>query len=457
MATGKWRIKSVLYLIQYIFKVRGALNILFYDEAKIYVKGGDGGNGVVAFRREKYVPLGGPSGGDGGNGGSVILKGDAGLRTLVDFRYRSHYRAERGKHGQGKNKHGRSAPDLVLRVPIGVVVKDADTGQIIADITKDGQEVKVAAGGRGGRGNARFASQKDKAPSFAEKGEPGEERWLILELKLLADVGLIGLPNAGKSTLISAISAARPKIADYPFTTITPNLGVVRVGEDNSFVVADIPGLIAGAHQGVGLGLKFLRHIERTKVLVHVLDMSNSEEEIIENWKTVNDELKHYDPALGQRPQVIAANKIDLIDSTAKIDYLKKHLGEDYRVFPISAATGSGVKPLIYYLADLLADLPDSVPETLQEEEKVTAVTADDKITIKREGNVFVVENPYIERRVAMTYLDNEEAVRRLQIYLNRKGVDDALKRAGATTGDTIRIGKFVFDYTDENDKYEGE
>ncbi|WP_338824960.1 GTPase Obg [Moorella humiferrea] len=422
---------------------------MFYDEAKIYVRGGDGGNGIVAFRREKYVPRGGPSGGDGGRGGSVILEADASLRTLVDFRYRTHYRAERGQHGQGKNKHGRSAPDLVLRVPVGVVVRDAATGQILADLVEPGQRVVVAAGGRGGRGNARFATPTDRAPTYAEKGEPGEERWLILELKLLADVGLIGMPNAGKSTLLSRISAARPKIADYPFTTLTPVLGMVRMDEGKSFVVADIPGLIEGAHQGAGLGLKFLRHIERTRVLVHVLDVSLPAEDVWRNWQVVNKELEHYNPQLARRPQVIAANKMDVPGGEEKVAYLKDRLADAYPVFPIAAATGAGLEPLLYYLAEMLERLPPPAPLIEPEEEKVTAFTPEE-ITIIREGDVFLVQNREIERRVAMTYLDNDEAVRRLQNYLRQKGLEDALQRAGVFPGATVRIGKYEFEYMDE-------
>ncbi|BCV20486.1 GTPase ObgE [Moorella sp. Hama-1] len=424
---------------------------MFYDEAKIYVKGGDGGNGIVAFRREKYVPRGGPSGGDGGRGGSVILEADAGLRTLVDFRYRAHYRAERGQHGQGKDRHGRSAPDLILRVPVGVVVRDAATGQVLADLVANGQQVVVAVGGRGGRGNARFVSPTDRAPTFAEKGEPGEERWLILELKLLADVGLVGLPNAGKSTLLARISAARPKIAAYPFTTLAPNLGVVRLEDGKSFVVADIPGLIAGAHQGAGLGLKFLRHIERTRVLVHVLDISHPAEEVLANWHTVNDELAHYNPELARRPQVVAANKMDIPGGEEKGAFLEEQLGPDYRIFPIAAATGQGIPALLYHLAGLLDTLPPPAPVTVpkEDDEKVTTM-APEELTIERDDGVFVVRNPAVERRVAMTYLDNEEALRRLQVYLKEKGIDDALRRAGATTGATIRIGKYEFEYVEE-------
>ncbi len=422
---------------------------MFYDEVKIYVKGGDGGNGIVAFRREKYVPRGGPSGGDGGRGGSVILEADASLTTLVDFRYRSHYRAERGQHGQGKNKHGRSAADLLLRVPAGVVVREAETGQVLADLVRDGQQVVVAAGGRGGRGNARFVSATDRAPTFAEKGAPGEERWLILELKLLADVGLVGLPNAGKSTLLARISAARPKIADYPFTTLTPVLGVVRADETRSFVVADIPGLIEGAHQGAGLGLKFLRHIERTRVLVHVLDVSLPAEEILSNWTTVNNELEQYNPELARRSQVIAANKIDIPGGEAGVASLQERLNDSCPIFPIAAATGAGIEPLIYHLATMLASLPPPPPLLEPTAAKVTTYDREG-ITITREDRVFLVKNREIERRVAMTYLDNEEAVRRLQVYLQEKGLEDALRQAGVFPGASVKIGKYEFEYKEE-------
>lgn len=420
---------------------------MFYDEAKIYVRGGDGGNGAVAFRREKYVPRGGPSGGDGGRGGSVILEADPGLRTLVDFHYRTHYRAERGEHGQGKNKHGRSAPDLILRVPVGTIVKDAETNKILADLVYPGQRVVVAAGGRGGRGNARFATPWNQAPTFAEKGEPGEERWLLLELKLLADVGLIGLPNAGKSTLLSRISAAQPKIADYPFTTLTPNLGVVRLDEERSFVVADIPGLIEGAHRGAGLGLKFLRHIERTRVLVHVLEVGLlTGEEILRNFKIVNEELGHYSPKLLERPQVIAANKIDLPGGEENVEFIKASLGASYRIFPISALKGEGIEPLLWHLSELLASMPETGPVTLKDEYEEASVIKP-PVTVVRKGEVFLVSGPEVERRVAMTDFNNEVAVRRLQQYLKRLGIEEALRRAGARPGDTVRIGNQEFEF----------
>lgn len=336
---------------------------IFIDKAKIFVKGGDGGNGCIAMRREKYVPEGGPWGGDGGRGGDVVFRADEGLRTLVDFRYKRHYKAERGRHGEGKNMHGASGDDLTVRLPVGTLIKDAGTGELIADLVEHGQEVVVAKGGRGGRGNAHFATPNKKAPRLAEKGEPGEERWVELELKLLADVGLIGFPNAGKSTLISKVSAAKPKIANYHFTTITPNLGVVRLEEGRSFVMADIPGLIEGAHAGAGLGHEFLRHVERTRLLVHVLDISGSEgRDPVEDLLATNRELLLYNPVIGAKPQVIAANKMDLPGAVENLQRLEEAYGEKYEIFPISAVAGSGLDPLIFRVAALLEELPPEMP-----------------------------------------------------------------------------------------------
>lgn len=328
---------------------------MFYDLARILVKAGDGGNGAVAFRREKYVPRGGPSGGDGGKGGSIYLVADPGLRTLVDFKYRSHYRAGRGEHGRGKEQQGAAGADLTLRVPPGTVVREAATGEVLADLVEPGQKVLVARGGRGGRGNASLARPGEPAPRYAEKGEPGEERWLLLELKVLADVGLIGLPNAGKSTLLAAISKARPKIAPYPFTTLVPHLGLVAVDEGESFVVADIPGLIAGAHAGAGLGHAFLRHVERTRVLVQVIDVgSEGEPSVEEAFATVEQELGLYHPALLTRPRLVAANKMDLPAAETNLARLRAAVGARHEIYPMAAATGQGVWPLVYRLAGLL-------------------------------------------------------------------------------------------------------
>ena len=323
--------------------------VKFIDEAKIYVKSGRGGKGCVSFRREKFVPRGGPNGGDGGDGGDVIIIAKQNMTSLLDHRYKQHYRAKNGEHGRGKDQHGKNAPPLLVPVPVGTVVKNFYTGEILGDLTSDGQTLLVARGGHGGRGNARFATSTNQAPKYAEPGEEGEERTLVLELKLLADAGIIGFPNAGKSTLISRISAARPKIADYPFTTLVPNLGVVSYNQDKSFVVADIPGLIKGAHEGAGLGIKFLRHIERTRVLIHLLDLSPlNDRDPIEDFLAMNEELEAYSAELRNKPQVVAPNKIDITEAREKLKRVKSHFKKlGIEVFPISSATGEGVNELI--------------------------------------------------------------------------------------------------------------
>ncbi|HHV62381.1 MAG TPA: GTPase ObgE [Firmicutes bacterium] len=329
---------------------------MFIDTAKIFVKAGDGGPGCVSFRREKYVPRGGPDGGDGGDGGDVIVRVDPGLTTLMDFRYRRHYKAERGQRGMGSNMSGRDGEDLVIRVPPGTVIRDAETGEEIADLVEIGDSVVVARGGRGGRGNARFVTPTRRAPRIAEEGKPGEERWLLLELKLLADVGLVGLPNVGKSTLISRISAARPKIADYPFTTLVPNLGVVALEGGRSFVVADMPGLISGAHKGAGLGHEFLRHVERTRVLAHVLDLScPAGRDPIEDFNIINNELALHDPGLLKRPMVVVGNKLDSPGAIDTFERVKAYCkSKNLEVYGVSALTGEGVKEFLYALAGLL-------------------------------------------------------------------------------------------------------
>ena len=334
---------------------------MFVDEIDIFVKGGDGGAGCVSFRREKYVPRGGPDGGDGGAGGSVWLQVDPGLTTLLDFHYRRHYHAERGWHGEGNNRHGASGDDLVLRVPLGTVATDRDTGELIGDLTVPGQRVLAARGARGGRGNARFASSTNRAPRRADLGRPGPERWLHLELKLLADVGVIGFPNAGKSTLVARVSAARPRIADYPFTTLTPTLGLVRIDTDRAFVIADLPGLIPGAAEGKGLGHQFLRHTERTRVLVHVLDLDpDTGRDPLDDLGVVNAELAAYSADLARRPQLVAANKVDLYDGAAAdavLAPLRRHCaGAGVSLFPISAATGAGLPELLRAVARALED-----------------------------------------------------------------------------------------------------
>ncbi|HHY41859.1 MAG TPA: GTPase ObgE [Thermoanaerobacterales bacterium] len=422
---------------------------MFIDRAKIYVKAGDGGNGVVAFRREKYVPRGGPSGGDGGRGADVVLKVDSNLSTLMDFRYKVHYKGKRGEHGQGSNKAGRSAEDLVIKVPPGTIVKDAETGEVLADLVEDGQSFVVAKGGRGGRGNARFVSSVHRAPDFAEKGEPGEERWVVLELKLLADVGLIGFPNAGKSTLLSRMTAARPKIADYPFTTLSPVLGVVEtgLGDGSSFVLADIPGLIEGAHKGQGLGHEFLRHVERTRLLVHVLDLSGMERDPVEAFYAINQELEQYSEKLLEKPQIIAANKIDLPEARENLDKVRGMLEkEGYDIIPVSGATGERIKQLIKLISEKLSKIPkpqivEQVKQYSYEEEK--------PFKIEKSGDIYYISGKAVERLVAMTDLDNESAVNRLQRAFKRMGIDDALKEHGIKPGDTVKIGDFEFYYVE--------
>jgi len=343
----------------------------FIDEAEIIVEAGRGGNGCVSFRREKYLPRGGPDGGDGGRGGNVILKADPQLTTLLDQKYRQLYRAHRGAHGRGKDMHGRSGADLVIRVPLGTVVREAETGRVLDDLASLGGELPVARGGRGGRGNARFTSGRNQAPTFAEKGEPGDELRLRLELKLLADVGLVGFPNAGKSTLIARVSAARPKVAEYPFTTLVPNLGVVSYKDEASFVIADIPGIIRGAHTGTGLGLRFLRHIERARILVYLIDLAappsipDGGGEPGRTFNTLNKELSSHNPALSEKPFVIALNKIDLPEARKMIEQSSRSL-ERYGApcFPISAATGEGVGPLMDRLAEMVFARPTSNGET---------------------------------------------------------------------------------------------
>ncbi|WP_457641346.1 GTPase ObgE [Persephonella sp.] len=327
----------------------------FIDKAKIHVKAGDGGNGCVAFRREKFVRMGGPSGGNGGKGGDIIIQADSSLKTLMDFKYKKHFKAERGQHGSGSNKHGRSGRDLILKVPVGTVIKDTETGKIIADLVKDGQSVVVAKGGKGGKGNAAFKTSTNQSPDYAEEGQVGEEKWIELELKLLADIGIIGFPNAGKSTLISILSHAKPKIADYPFTTLTPVLGVLQFDYGKSVVLADIPGLIEGASEGAGLGHEFLRHIERTKALLHLIDISDfREREPIDAFITINNELAKYSPKLLEKPQIVVGNKIDMLSDRSEIDKLKEYFEkEGYSFIPVSLVTKEGIDQLIGKIAEL--------------------------------------------------------------------------------------------------------
>jgi GTP-binding protein len=425
---------------------------MFYDHTKIFVKAGDGGNGSIHFRREKFAPLGGPDGGDGGRGGSIYMEATANLNTLVDYRYRQQFKAEAGEAGARQKMHGAKGEDVVLSVPCGTVVRDAESQELVADLVEAGQRVMIARGGRGGLGNVHFATSTHQAPREAQNGEPGEERWLALELRLIADVGLVGYPNAGKSTLLSVVTAAKPKIADYPFTTLVPNLGVIEVGQlgdEFGFVMADIPGLIEGAAQGHGLGHEFLRHIRRTRLLVHVIDGASYEREPWQSFEAINQELREYDEHLATRPQIIAFNKIDLPKAQERWEEFKaKAEAAGYPVFAISAAAHLGVKELIQHTSFRLQEL-----QREEAEREAQLVVADmtgpvlrpqpnDAFTISRDNGVFVVSGKRVERAVAMTNQESDEGMDRLQVTMSKMGVTKALEEAGVKVGDLVRFGK---------------
>ncbi|MCY7865275.1 GTPase ObgE [Bacillus spizizenii] len=428
---------------------------MFVDQVKVYVKGGDGGNGMVAFRREKYVPKGGPAGGDGGKGGDVVFEVDEGLRTLMDFRYKKHFKAIRGEHGMSKNQHGRNADDMVIKVPPGTVVTDDDTKQVIADLTEHGQQAVIARGGRGGRGNSRFATPANPAPQLSENGEPGKERYVVLELKVLADVGLVGFPSVGKSTLLSVVSSAKPKIADYHFTTLVPNLGMVETDDGRSFVMADLPGLIEGAHQGVGLGHQFLRHIERTRVIVHVIDMSGLEgRDPYEDYVTINQELSEYNLRLTERPQVIVANKMDMPQAAENLEAFKEKLTDDYPVFPVSAVTREGLRELLFEVANQLENTPEfplyDEEELTQNRVMYTIENEEVPFNITRDPDgVFVLSGDSLERLFKMTDFSRDESVKRFARQMRGMGVDEALRERGAKDGDIIRLLEFEFEFID--------
>lgn len=424
---------------------------MFYDYAKIYVKGGDGGNGMVSFRREKYVPDGGPSGGDGGRGGSVVFVADEGLRTLVDFRYKRHFKAPAGGHGRSKNMHGAKGEDLIVKVPVGTVVKRED-GSLVGDLICHRQRLVVAAGGRGGKGNARFVSSINRAPEVADNGEPGQDGWLVLELKLLADVGLVGFPNVGKSSIISVVSAAKPKIADYHFTTIDPNLGVARLEDEESFVLVDIPGLVEGAGEGVGLGHRFLRHVERTRVLLHVLDIAGSEgRDPLEDYQTIQKEMEIYNPVLKSKPQIIVANKMDLPGAAENLERLKAGLGGEREIFAVSAATGQGLRELMLAANRMLKELPAALEAPAEDEVKITRFEREQGPALKivRDNEDYVVTGQEVERQIIRTNFANEAAVNRLLKILRTMGVDKALREAGAQNGDTVVVGPMEFEFFD--------
>lgn len=422
----------------------------FIDRARIICKAGDGGHGKSAFRREKFVPKGGPSGGDGGRGGNVVFRVDANMNTLLDFRYHRKFTAENGENGDIKNQYGKNAPDCIVKVPPGTIVKDQATGKQLVDLTEVGEEAIVLKGGRGGRGNAKFANAANRAPTFAEFGELGEAKDLILELKLLADVGLVGYPSVGKSSLVASCSAARPEVADYHFTTLTPVLGVVKTDYEKSFVMADIPGLIEGAADGVGLGHDFLRHVERTKLILHLVDASGLEgRDPVEDYYKSNVELEKYSEKIAKRTQILVANKIDLPEAKANIPRLQKLAEEEgIKFFAISAATREGLKALIAYVSEWLDSY---VPEPEKEDdEKVYDMTENvsDKISITRnDAGDFIVSGKALEKLVVMTNFNNDEAVRRFQYIWRIKGIDEKLKARGIKEGQTVHIGDMEFEY----------
>ncbi|SFE26905.1 GTPase ObgE [Alteribacillus iranensis] len=425
---------------------------MFVDNVKVYVKAGDGGDGMVAFRREKYVPDGGPAGGDGGKGASVIFEVDEGLRTLMDFRYQRHFKGQRGENGKPKNQHGRGAEDFIVRVPPGTTVTDDDTGEVIADLTTHGERAVIASGGRGGRGNTRFATPANPAPELSEKGEPGVERYINLELKVLADVGLVGFPSVGKSTLLSVVSAARPKIADYHFTTLSPNLGMVSTEDGRSFVMADLPGLIEGAHEGVGLGHQFLRHIERTRVILHVIDMSGLEgRDPWDDYVKINEELRQYNLRLLERPQVIVANKMDIPGAEERLQAFQEQLSEEVPVFPISAYTKKGLEPMLREVANLVETTPE-FPLYEDEEEEQGVVYKYEKreepfVISRDDDGAYVLSGPEIEKMFKMTDFSRDESVRRFSRKMRHLGIDEALRKKGAVDGDTVRLLDFEFEF----------
>lgn len=420
---------------------------MFIDEVKIELIAGSGGDGCMAFRREKFVEMGGPYGGNGGKGSDIIFKVDEGLNTLIDLRYQKQIKGKKGENGSGKGMHGAKADDIIVKVPLGTIITDLDTGLIIADLTKNGQEVVVASGGRGGRGNIAFATKANPAPHFAENGEPGEIRNVKVELKLLADVGLVGMPSVGKSTIISQISSAKPKIAAYHFTTLKPNLGVVKVN-DTSFVVADLPGLIEGASRGDGLGDQFLKHIERTRVIAHVIDMGATEgRDPYEDYLIINNELKQFNPNILDKPQIIIANKMDMPSSLSNLEKFKNKVNVD--IYPVEAINGNGLKEVVLALAKMLEKIKK---QPLYEEEKFEShvlykFKEEQPFTVIKQDNVWIVKGDKVEKLLKMTKFNTDEAANRFANKLRKYGVDDKLRQLGAKDGDTVRILDFEFEY----------
>lgn len=432
----------------------------FVDQVKIFVKAGKGGDGAVSFRHEKYINMGGPFGGDGGHGGSVVMEVDEGLRTLMDFRYKRHFKATPGGNGATKGMTGKSSDDLIIKVPQGTTITEAETGRVIGDLTEQGQRLVVAQGGRGGRGNMRFASSTNPAPEIAENGEPGEELDIALELKVLADVGLVGFPSVGKSTLLSVVTAAKPKVAAYHFTTLVPNLGMVRLEDGRDFVMADLPGLIEGASQGVGLGIQFLRHVERTRVILHMIDMSgiDPEEDPYENFLKINNELAEYDPALLERPQIIVPTKMDMPDAEETLATFKEKLAadpnvpDDVEIMPISSLTRKGLEPLMQRTADLLDETPAFIPKGMEPDDTESALYefSEERTPFeidRDEDGVWVLYGDEIERLFKRTNTNYTESMMRFARQLRFMGVDEALRDAGARGGDTVQILDFQFEF----------
>ena len=423
---------------------------MFTDYVKIIAKAGNGGNGAISFRREKYVAAGGPDGGDGGKGGDIFFEVDPDSNTLIDFRYNKKFKAENGKNGEGAHKYGKSGEDLYIKVPIGTIVRDAKTNKVLADLSHEGQKELILAGGRGGKGNSHFATSTRQAPRFAQDGEKGEEKELILELKLLADVGLIGFPNVGKSTFLSATTSATPKIADYHFTTLEPNLGVVKTDYGDSFVIADIPGIIEGASEGTGLGLQFLRHIERTRLLLHVIDVSGSEgRNPVEDFYTINNELKQYSEKLSQRKQIIVANKIDVMQDEELYKELEKVARENnMEIYKISAATGAGISELIKHVAKVLKTLPK---EDLIEiaDRKVYTLEDENEYTIEKVDGKFIIKGEAVERIMRRVNIADNESLYYFQKSLDNLGVNQKLKEMGIKEGDLVVIDDYELEWED--------
>ena len=424
---------------------------MFTDYAKIIIKSGNGGNGAATFRREKYVAAGGPDGGDGGKGGSIYFFVDKDMNTLLDFRYKKIFKAENGENGSGNNCNGKKGEDLYIGVPLGTIIKDADSGKVVADLSEENQKELILQGGRGGKGNTHFATSTRQAPRFSQDGEKGMEKELILELKLLADVGLIGFPNVGKSTFLSMVTSAKPKIADYHFTTIIPNLGVVKSIYGDSFVIADIPGIIEGASKGVGLGIQFLRHIERTRLLLHVIDVSGLEgRNPVDDFYTINDELRKYSEKLSNRKQIIVANKIDVMQN----EQLYKELEElankqNIEIYKISAATGEGIDELMNRVTQVLKELPKE--ELVETEEKIVYTLSEDKdeFTVRRDGNDYIVEGPAAERLMGRVNIGDNESMHYFQKSIRQLGIEDKLKKMGIKEGDTVKFLEWEFEWYD--------